>query len=246
MIALSGFPDDFSIASTSSLGVPPGKFRSNRVNSGPGVEPGKPGTPTGMALSGNPCGTCCKTCWPNVGWHETRNPVASRTMICFIGLVFDCFVHKGTRPPRRNPARFPAKSCQARGTNFRTCCWREARWIPSQRVARKELPSEIIERKSRPIGRWVNGQRGGGTCSADCQSAVSQDAILQDGALDATSERRQRPADWQSAIGSLAPARSVLRTFAPLRGTKPFRRFPSGSSQQINNLRYAKQILRWD
>ena len=43
-------------------------------------------------------------------------------------------------------------------------------------------------------------------------------------------------------LGSLAPARSVLRTFAPLRRAKPFRRFPSGSSQQISNLRYAKKI----
>src|SRR5439155_18676078 len=136
MIALSGFPDDFSIASTSSLGVPPGKFRSNRVNSGPGVEPGKPGTPTGMALSGNPCGTCCKTCWPNVGWHETRNPVASRTMICFIGLVDDCFVHKGTRLTRRNPAQFPAKSCQATGTTSGPVVGGKPDGIPSQRVAR--------------------------------------------------------------------------------------------------------------
>ena len=38
---------------------------------------------------------------------------------------------------------------------------------------------------------------------------------------------------WKSAIGSLAPAPSVLRTFAPLGGANPFRRFPNGSSQQV-------------
>src|SRR5437764_12291606 len=79
----------------------------------------------------------------------------------------------------------------------------------------------------------------GGTCSADCQSVVSQDDILRNCAIAGTSDLRQRPADWQSSIGSLAPARSVLRTVAPLRGAKPFRRFPSGSSRQINNLLYA-------
>ena len=52
----------------------------------------------------------------------------------------------------------------------------------------------------------------GWVCSADCQSAVSQDAILQDCALAGTPEHRQSPADLQSAI------------------------------RQINNLRYAKQI----
>jgi len=52
----------------------------------------------------------------------------------------------------------------------------------------------------------------------------------------------QPSADYKSAIGSLAPARSVLWTFAPLRRAKPFRRFPSGSSQQIKNLCYGKQI----
>src|SRR5207249_8829285 len=52
----------------------------------------------------------------------------------------------------------------------------------------------------------------GWVCSADCQSAVSQDAILQDCALAGICELRKRPADWQSA------------------------------TQQINNLRYAEQI----
>jgi len=52
----------------------------------------------------------------------------------------------------------------------------------------------------------------------------------------------QRSADYKSEIGSLAPAGSVLWTFAPLRRAKPFRRFPSGSSQQIKNLCYGKQI----
>jgi len=51
----------------------------------------------------------------------------------------------------------------------------------------------------------------GKACSADWQSAVSQDAILQDYVLAGASELRQRPADWQSA------------------------------TQQINNLRYAQQ-----
>jgi len=51
------------------------------------------------------------------------------------------------------------------------------------------------------------------------------------------------PADCKSAIGSLAPARLVLWTFAPLRKAKPFRRFPSGSSQQITNLRYGGSVV---
>jgi len=58
----------------------------------------------------------------------------------------------------------------------------------------------------------VSVWRLGGICSADCQSAVSQDAILQDRALAGTLEHRQSPADLQSAI------------------------------RQISNLRYAKQV----
>ena len=37
---------------------------------------------------------------------------------------------------------------------------------------------------------------------------------------------------WKPAIGSLAPARSALRALPSLRSGNPFRRFPSGSSQQ--------------
>ncbi|MDW8308692.1 MAG: hypothetical protein RMK20_04885, partial [Verrucomicrobiales bacterium] len=48
----------------------------------------------------------------------------------------------------------------------------------------------------------------------------------------------QAVADCQSATGSLAPARSARRALPSLCSGNPFRRFPSGSSQQIFNLRY--------
>ena len=53
----------------------------------------------------------------------------------------------------------------------------------------------------------------------------------------------QRSADYKSAIGSIAPALSVLRTFGPA-GAKSLSPFPNGSSRQIKNLRYGKQIRR--
>jgi len=46
--------------------------------------------------------------------------------------------------------------------------------------------------------------------------------------------------DWLARSRSLSPSDLC----APLRGAKPFRRFPSGSTQQISNLRYAKQARR--
>jgi hypothetical protein len=42
---------------------------------------------------------------------------------------------------------------------------------------------------------------------------------------------------WKSAIGSLAPAGSALWALLSLRLINPLRRFPSGASQQVGNLR---------
>ncbi len=50
------------------------------------------------------------------------------------------------------------------------------------------------------------------------------------------------PASNVLPIANRRLARSVLWTFVALRRAKPFRRFRSGSSRQIKNVRYAKHV----
>src|SRR5256885_11609546 len=68
-------------------------------------------------------------------------------------------------------------------------------------------------------------------------------AALYRGLQSAGARTVRRLADWKAAIGSLAPARLVRRTFVQREGTNPFRCSPNDSSRPVGNLRYEDRFM---